>query len=100
MSDSKMKYMLTTVDNPWNPWTNFDDWLLFDKTNHYYTCEMLAKYCTANDDALGSDFVEEEWEICLDELIQADHLGLYMKIAKDDDPKIWVPFVQEEIDKL
>ena len=35
--------MLTTIDNPYNPFEQFDLWLLCDKDKGYNTCEYLAR---------------------------------------------------------
>ena len=29
------EYMLSTIDNPWNPFTNFTDWFSFDTLRGY-----------------------------------------------------------------
>lgn len=36
-------FMLTTVDNPFNPFTQFDEWRVYDEQQGYYTCEYLAR---------------------------------------------------------
>lgn len=35
--------MLTTIDNPYNPFTHWDEWLKFDRDQDYYTNEYLAR---------------------------------------------------------
>ena len=35
--------MLTTIDNPYDPFSQFDDWLAFDEGKGYFTCEYLAR---------------------------------------------------------
>ena len=37
------KYMLTTEDNPFNPFTQWDDWYFYDLSKGYNTCERLAR---------------------------------------------------------
>jgi hypothetical protein len=34
--------MVTTVDNPYNPFEQFDEWLVYDKVKGYNTTERLA----------------------------------------------------------
>ena len=34
---------LTTVDNPYDPFTEFDAWYGFDQSHGYRTCEYLAR---------------------------------------------------------
>ena len=31
-------WMLTTSDNPYNPFTQFDEWQMFDSLQGYNTC--------------------------------------------------------------
>lgn len=35
-------YYITTVDNPYDPSTNFEEWLNYDRIKGYNTCERLA----------------------------------------------------------
>lgn len=34
---------ITTVDNPWNPFTNWDEWLQYDIEMGYFTCEKVSR---------------------------------------------------------
>ena len=87
----KEKVMLTTVDNPFNPFTNFDEWFEFDRENGYGTCEYLARVVPFNDDESESEKLTAI-QNGIDQIIEADDLGLYMKITKDS--KI-IPIVPE-----
>ena len=42
--------MLTTFDNPYNPFDDFTLWLLYDKEQGYNTCERLARIAKLSDD--------------------------------------------------
>lgn len=42
-------YYLTTVDNPWNPATNWDEWYRYDIAQGYYTYERLARLAPISD---------------------------------------------------
>ena len=41
--------MLSTVDNPFNPWTDFDKWYDFDCLHGYNTVGLLARHATISD---------------------------------------------------
>ena len=41
--------MLTTVDNPYDPFTQFDEWLMFDEDHGYHTCSYLARIAKDTD---------------------------------------------------
>ena len=51
-----MQVMLTTKDNPYDPFTQWDDWYAFDEEQGYCTSGYLARIVkTSNEmaDALG-----------------------------------------------
>ena len=43
MLDETRPCMLTTIDNPFNPFTQWESWLRYDRDNGYYTNEYLAR---------------------------------------------------------
>ena len=48
-TDTMLSVMLTTYDNPYNPFTQWDDWYKWDADNHYYTPELLDRYINDED---------------------------------------------------
>lgn len=74
--------MLTTNDNPYNPFDEFALWLLFDKQKGHNTCEYLARIAQLSDD-LSEKETEEEIERAMDEIIKYDPFGIYMKVTKE-----------------
>jgi hypothetical protein len=70
--------MLTTVDNPFNPVTQFDEWNTWDQSAGYNTLAYLARVVVTSDElppALQSQAIEE----AIDEVI-AENNGLYIKV--------------------
>lgn len=46
------QYMVSTSDNPFNPFTEFDDWYRFDEIEkHYCTLGLMARYSVCSTDA-------------------------------------------------
>lgn len=43
-------YMLTTIDNPWDPWEQYDEWYAWDYSHGYHTPSLLARVCQISDD--------------------------------------------------
>ena len=78
------EYMLTTIDNPFNPFTNFDDWYAFDTTKGYNTCAYLDQICNSSE-----NFTEEEQNQAIneaiDEIVKMNVLGIYVKINANGD---------------
>ena len=82
--------MLTTIDNPYNPFEQFDLWLLFDKEKGYNTCEYLARIVN-----LTNDMSEKEIEVAtdraIDDIIVNDPFGIYKKVTSEDVIKVEEP---------
>lgn len=74
--------MLTTFDNPFNPFTHFDQWFLFDTEKGYNTCDYLGRIAKTSD-----EFTDEEYETAIeeamDEIIKFDFRNIYKKICKN-----------------
>ncbi len=73
--------MLTTVDNPFNPFEEFDSWLNYDMEKGYNSCGYLARI--ANTSIGVSDKMnEEEIERAIDEICDLNFL-LYRKVYRN-----------------
>ena len=64
-------YMLTTVDNPYDPFEQFALWDLFDKENGYNTCNLLARTQKLSPDMTQKE-ENEEYDRAVDEIIKYD----------------------------
>lgn len=78
-----MKTMLSTIDNPFNPFENFDSWFLFDVEKGYNSCAYLARI-TKMSDEFTEDEEAEEIERAIDEIIKYDFMNLYIKVTEPD----------------
>ena len=76
----KLAVMLTTVDNPFNPLTDWDDWYNYDESKGYYTSEYLARITKTSDD-LGEQEQDQAMEEAIDEIIELNPDGFYKKIS-------------------
>ena len=64
--------MITTTNNPYNPFTQYDEWKAFDeKVCHYYTESYLARIATTSTELSGPDN-EQEIEDAIDEIVAMD----------------------------
>lgn len=76
--------MLTTIDNPFDPFTQFDAWKAYDEAKGYYTNEYLARITKTSDDLSEAD-QELAIEQAIDEIVKLNVLGIYKKVIKDDE---------------
>lgn len=75
--------MITTLDNPYNPFTQFDEWYAFDEAKGYHTCSYLARIAkTSNELSEKENLIEQEKAI--DEIISLNLLGIYKKVKESD----------------
>ena len=76
--------MLTTFDNPYNPFDDFTLWLMYDKEQGYDTCERLARIAKLSDD-MSQDEIDAETDRAMDEIIFYDFLNIYKKVWQDSE---------------
>ena len=75
--------MLTTYDNPFNPFEQFPSWFLFDVEKGYITCSYLARIARLSDE-MSQQEEDEEVERAIDEIIKYDFMNIYKKVRKQD----------------
>ena len=72
--------MLTTFDNPFNPYEDFTSWFLFDVEKGYNTCSYLARIARTSNQ-LSDKENDVEIERAIDEIIKNDFRDIYLKIG-------------------
>ena len=78
------KCMLTTFDNPYNPFVNFSEWFMFDSVEKgYNSCSRLARVANITDDMSEVEY-NREVERAIDEIILHDFMNIYKKVRKND----------------
>lgn len=73
------EHMVTTVDNPFNPFTEFDEWNAFDTRAGYYTLAFLSRVMV-NSNELSEVQQDEAYEEAVDEIVRENILGIYRKV--------------------
>ena len=76
--------MLTTIDNPFDPFNQFDSWFQFDIEKGCNSCSRLARIAKLSDD-LSDKETDEEIERAIDEIIKYDFLNIYKKVKRNSD---------------
>lgn len=82
MDNSLEDCMLTTLDNPFNPYTQFDEWYAYDTSHGYNTCAYLARIAKTSNE-LSDEDNELAIEAAMNEILKFNLLGIYIKVNKD-----------------
>lgn len=80
----KRRIHITTIDNPFDPFEDFESWFSFDCEKGYYTCSRLARLANIEEN-MTEEEEDKEIERVTDRLIQLDPLDIYKKIIKIDE---------------
>ena len=73
-------HMLSTMDNPYDPFTEFDEWREFDESSGYYTTQYLARVTITSSELSEAD-QDSAIESAIDEIVQENVNGMYRKVA-------------------
>ena len=74
--------MVTTADNPYDYFTQFDQWNAFDVGAGYNTLAYLARVASVSDE-LPDDLYNKEIERAVDEICYYNLTGNYKKVVSE-----------------
>lgn len=72
---------ITTLDNPYDPFEQFELWFLYDVEKGYNTCAYLGRIARTSD-SLTDDENNAEIERAIDEIIKYDAANIYKKVKR------------------
>lgn len=74
--------MLSTIDNPYNPFEDFQNWYNYDSDKGYNSCGILARIIGDFDDLAPNEeaFLTES---AIDSFIKSDPTKMYIKVQKE-----------------
>ena len=76
-------YALSTADNPFDPFTQFDQWYNYDTSKGYNSCSLLDRVAKTSDslsDAENARMIE----LAIDEIVKYDPLGIRIKVKSKE----------------
>lgn len=76
--------MLSTIDNPFDPFKQWDEWNRYDEDKKYFTCSYLARIAKTSDDLSDADY-DKTIENAIDEIVSLNINGLYKKVYEDEE---------------
>ena len=80
---SRPEYMLTTMDNPYDPFTQWDEWFAWDQAAGYHTPGLLARVARLSDDLAEAD-VNRIIQQAIDEIVRENVLGVFKKVKEGE----------------
>ena len=75
------KCMLTTFDNPYNPFDEFTSWFMFDEEKGYHSCAYLGRIAKTSEQ-LSDEENAQEIERAIYEIIKYDFQNIYKKVKQ------------------
>ena len=75
-------HMLTTIDNPFNPFTEYDEWYAMDVRLGHNTSSFLARIVQTSDELSEPD-QDAAIEQAIDEIVKENVSGLYRKVTSN-----------------
>ena len=77
--------MLTTIDNPFSPFDQWDEWYAFDMRAGYNTSGLLARIAKVSNDLSDKD-IDQAIELAIDEIVAENVSGMHRKVTKEFSP--------------
>ena len=74
-------YMLTTLDNPFDPFNDFASWFAFDLEKGHNTSSRIARIADLNSEMTQKE-VDEEMERAMDLIVKHDFEDKYIKVQE------------------
>lgn len=72
---------LSTFDNPYNPFTSFEQWYIWDVLHGYNSCEYLDRIARTSNQFSDVENIKEI-ERAIDEIIAYDVTGMRCKVIE------------------
>ena len=76
------EYMLTTVDNPFDPFTRFDEWYEYDIAMGYNTSSFLDRIAVVSDEMSEPDQALAI-QNAIEEIVQENVSGMWRKVSRN-----------------
>jgi hypothetical protein len=74
--------MLSTTDNPYNPFTEFDQWYAYDTQVGHHTLALLGRVCITSDELSELD-QSRAIDHAMDEIVAENVSGMHLLVSED-----------------
>lgn len=72
---------ITTMDNPFDYFTQFDDWYSYDTQHGYNTCAYVARIAKTTNNMSDEEY-EDALNYAVDEILRLNLTGNYRKVEE------------------
>lgn len=79
----RSEFLLTTFDNPYDPFTQWDEWLSWDMHAGYNTPGLLARIAVTSNEISDADYFHAI-QNAIDEIVEENVSGMHRKIKRGD----------------
>ena len=73
--------MMSSIDNPFNPFEDFESWHLYEQEKGFDPCSIVARLANLSDD-MSEEEIDLETERVIDRFIALDPLNRFEKVIK------------------
>ena len=80
-------WMLTTTDNPFDPFEEFDEWYVWDSNAGYHTPGLLDRVARTSDELSELD-QHNAIQQAIDEIVQENVYGMHIKVRRGEHARI------------
>jgi hypothetical protein len=80
---NRPEFMLTTVDNPYDPFTQWDEWFAWDQNAGYHTPGLLARVAQLGED-LPDSVQHQVIQQAIDDIVRENVLGVHRKVKRGE----------------
>ena len=73
---------ITTIDNPYDPYKEFDKWNYYDTQKGYHSNALLARVLQSSEN-FGFKQQVEDIDYAINKIIKTDVTGLFIKVVHE-----------------
>ena len=77
------RVLLSTADNPYDPFTQYSEWRAYDVASGYYTDEYLARLAYTSPNLSEADYFTEV-ERAIDDILKYNPTNNYIKVIEGE----------------
>ena len=74
--------MLSTADNPFSPFEDFENWFAFDTSKGHYSSAFLGRVVVTSEELSEAD-QHQAIEQAIDEILENDVTGLFIRVTSE-----------------